>query len=70
MDSLNEDGFGSQSLSIGTPGASTVDLSDYELLKNVLMNEKASPEVLPYEDDLVARIYLQLEHQASTLGGI
>jgi len=34
------------------------------------MNEKASPEVLPYEDDLVARIYLQLEHQASTLGGI
>jgi hypothetical protein len=39
------------------------DLSDPELLKRALMNEKASPEILPFEDQLVERVYLQLDHQ-------
>ena len=61
-----DDDFGSQPLSIGTPGASTLDYSDYELLKQALMNEKAAPELLPFEGDLVERVGQQLEHTVST----
>lgn len=53
----------SQAFSIGTPSASAVDNTDYELLKNALMNEKASPEILPFEEDLIQRINYLLDHQ-------
>jgi len=56
-------GFGSQPLSFGSQGEPTLDHTDYELLKHALQNEKAAPELLPYEDELVQRVYLQLEHQ-------
>jgi hypothetical protein len=53
----------SQPLSFGSQGEPTLDDTDYELLKHALQNEKAAPELLPYEDELVQRVYLQLEHQ-------
>lgn len=55
--------YPSQPLSLGTEWAEDYELSDYELLKYALQNEKASPEILQYENDLVQRVYMQLEHQ-------
>jgi hypothetical protein len=57
----------SQPLSFGSQGEPTLDHTDYELLKHALQNEKAAPELLPYEDELVQRVYLQLEHQVGSL---
>jgi hypothetical protein len=59
------DGYGSQAYPGGSQGAPVSDHSDATLLKHALMNEKAAPEILAYEGDLVERINLQLEHQAS-----
>jgi hypothetical protein len=57
----------SQLPSLGTDWElSDYELSDYELLKYALQNEKASPEILQYENDLVQRVYMQLEHQVGT----
>ena len=39
------------------------EYSDYLLLKRALQNEKAAPELLPYEDELIQRINALLEHQ-------
>lgn len=41
----------------------SVEINDYENLKYLLMNEKASPEILPYQEDLVSRLYLKIEQQ-------
>ena len=43
--------------------ASTSGRSDAELLKSALMNEKASPEVLAFETDLVGRIEQNMDYQ-------
>ena len=59
-------GNGSQPLSFGSQGDAILDYSDYELLKQALQNEKAAPELLQYEDELVQRVNSQLEHQVST----
>lgn len=53
----------SQPFSLGTEGIDGLELSDYDLLRHALQNEKAAPELLPYEDELVQRVYLQLDHQ-------
>ena len=37
--------------------------NDYILLKHVLMNEKASPEILPFETDLLSRLRMRMEQQ-------
>lgn len=65
MDGDGEYNQSSQGLTLGTQGETELDYTDYELLKHALQNEKASPELLPYEAELVDRVYLQLEHQAS-----
>ena len=65
MDGPGDYSFGSQPLSFGTQAEAELDHTDYELLKFALQNEKASPELLPYEVELVQRVYLQLEHQVS-----
>jgi GINS complex subunit 4 len=41
--------------------------NDYLSLKRALMNEKASPEVLMFESDLVSRIYSRIEQQEAVL---
>lgn len=45
------------------PVASTSGRSDAEQLKGALMNEKASPEILHFETDLVARIEQNVDYQ-------
>lgn len=67
MDGSVDFEYGSQAYNEGTPGASSSADSDAELLKQALMNEKASPEILAYEADLVERIYLQLDHQVRSV---
>ncbi len=37
--------------------------TDYHLLKKALMNEKASPEILPYQHDLLSRVYIRIDQQ-------
>eukprot|EP00889_Picochlorum_renovo_P003280 jgi/Picre1/30310/NNA_005674.t1 len=37
--------------------------TDYDLLKKALMNEKASPEILPYQHDLLSRLYIRIDQQ-------
>lgn len=44
--------------------ASTSGRSDAELLKGALMNERAAPEILAYETDLIARIEQNMDYQA------
>ena len=39
------------------------DMNDYQLLKRAFMNEKASPEILPFQEDLVSRLYMQMNQQ-------
>ena len=43
--------------------ASTSGRSDAELLKGALMNERASPEVLQFETDLISRIEQNIDYQ-------
>jgi len=50
----------------GTPDAAIFDdddMNDYQLLKRAFMNEKASPEILPFQEDLVSRLYMQMNQQ-------
>eukprot|EP00890_Picochlorum_soloecismus_P003979 jgi/Picsp_1/4582/NSC_01952-R1_protein len=54
----------------GTPDAAIFDdddMNDYQLLKRAFMNEKASPEILPFQEDLVSRLYMQMNQQEETL---
>jgi GINS complex subunit 4 len=44
--------------------------NDYLALKRALMNEKASPELLPYETDLVDRLQSRCEQQEAILEDI
>lgn len=37
--------------------------NDYVTLKRALMNEKASPEILEFEVDLLTRLTYQIEQQ-------
>ena len=67
MDGDADLNYNSQQVTLGTQGEPELDYTDYELIKQALMNEKASPELLPYEAELVDRILMQLEHQASYL---
>lgn len=46
-----------------TGPASTSGRSDAEQLKSALQNEKAAPEVLQYDTDLIARIEQNLDYQ-------
>lgn len=46
-----------------TGSTSTSGRSDAEQLKSALQNEKAAPEVLQYETDLIARIEQNLDYQ-------
>lgn len=46
-----------------TGPASTSGRSDAELLKSALMNEKASPEILQYETDLIGRVEQNMDYQ-------
>ena len=56
--------FGSQPSALGSQGGdAAAAASDAALLKHALMNERAAPELLPYEADLVERVQLQLDHQ-------
>ena len=41
--------------------------SDYAALKRAVMNEKAAPELLPYEMDLVERLQSRVEQQEAML---
>ena len=43
--------------------ASTSGRSDAEELKGALMNEKASPEILQFQTDLVGRIEMRIDYQ-------
>lgn len=45
--------------------ASTSGRSDAELLKSALMNEKAAPEILQFETDLIERIESNMDYQVS-----
>jgi hypothetical protein len=58
--------YGSQAIAFGTQAEEDHDFTDYELLKQALMNEKASPEILQFENNLIERIYHWLEHQVIT----
>lgn len=49
--------------------ASTSGRSDAELLKGALMNERASPEVLQFETDLISRIEQNIDYQVRPAGG-
>jgi hypothetical protein len=55
--------FGSQPSALGSQDPAAAAASDALLLKHALMNERAAPELLPYEADLVERVQLQLDHQ-------
>lgn len=63
------DNFGTQDIenelfgSINNPSGT----SDAELLKYALLNEKASPDVLAYEDDLITRIESHIDYQVRSL---
>lgn len=48
--------------------ASTSGRSDAELLKGALMNERASPEVLQFETDLISRIEQNVDYQVRVEG--
>jgi len=39
------------------------DMNDYMSLKRALMNEKASPEILDFEADLLTRLTYHIEQQ-------
>jgi hypothetical protein len=41
--------------------------SDAELLKHALLNEKASPDVLAYDNDLITRIESHIDYQVCYL---
>jgi hypothetical protein len=60
-------GHGSQmsyeTYSLFTNGYNVNITNDYILLKHVLMNEKASPEILPFETDLLSRLRIRMEEQ-------
>jgi hypothetical protein len=43
-------------------------VSDAALLQAALKNEKASPEILQYDADLVSRIESQIDYQARSRG--
>ena len=49
-------------------GKSTTGRSDAEELKGALMNEKASPEILQYETDLIERIEMSMDYQVRGTG--
>lgn len=49
--------------------ASTSGRSDAEQLKSALMNEKAAPEILQFETDLVNRIEATMDYQACCEAG-
>ena len=51
-----------------TNPASTSGRSDAEQLKGALMNEKAAPEILQYETDLVGRIESNMDYQVRCWG--
>lgn len=55
--------YGSQPFSLGTQGIDDAEVTDYELLKTALMNEKASPEILPFQTVVVENINYLLDHQ-------
>lgn len=40
------------------------DASDIELLKQAVLNEKASPEILQFQTDLVSRVEAHIDYQA------
>lgn len=46
--------------------ASTSGRSDAELLKSALTNEKAAPEILQFETDLIGRIESNMDYQVIT----
>jgi len=41
--------------------------SDYMLIKGCLINERASPEILPFKGDLIQRLQARIEEQVRTL---
>ena len=43
------------------------DMNDYMSLKRALMNEKASPEILEFEADLLTRLTYHIEQQVCML---
>jgi hypothetical protein len=51
-----------------TNPASTSGRSDAEQLKGALMNEKAAPEILQYETDLIGRIESNMDYQVRCRG--
>lgn len=48
---------------------STSGRSDQELLKTAYINEKAAPEVLPFQEDLISRIEAQIDYQVCQHAG-
>ena len=42
---------------------STSGRSDHEALKMAVMNEKSSPEILEFQEDLITRIEAQIDYQ-------
>lgn len=42
---------------------STSGRSDHEALKMAVMNEKSSPEILEFQEDLISRIEAQIDYQ-------
>lgn len=48
---------------LGGPASSAPPPSDAALLRQALIDEKASPELLPHKEELVARIREQIEYQ-------
>lgn len=64
MEGSSQDGFDF----LASGPASTSGRSDAELLKSALMNEKAAPEILAFETDLIARIEQNMDYQASAGG--
>ncbi|PSC76212.1 DNA replication complex GINS SLD5 [Micractinium conductrix] len=59
MEGSSQDGFDF----LASGPASTSGRSDAELLKSALMNEKAAPEILAFETDLIARIEQNMDYQ-------
>lgn len=51
-----------------TPGTS--GRSDQEALKIALINEKSSPEILMFQEDLVSRIEAQIDYQVRREEGL
>lgn len=51
-------------LDLGAPSTSgRGDASDIELLKQALLNEKASPEILQFQTDLILRVEAIIDYQ-------